>query len=360
AMRHPDALERCRDTLAPLGAAHAAIGERQFDIFEDAQVANQVEALEDEPDLAIAHARAFRRRELRHLAAIQGVGPLRRRIQQAEDREQRRLAAARRSRDRHVLAAPDHHVDARQRVSLDFVGQKYFRDSLQLDQWFHVSSGPAEAGHYGNPKPLVPDPGPYFSRTRSNASHPDMSDKITLSPAWRPATTSTVLTELLPSVTCTRLASAPVASTLKMPTVLCSCPNAGRPMYRTLARRSSSIVPSTLISGTAPLGSSPSSETSTVRVPFCTDGSMRITRPFTMPVRVSTCAACPIWMSLACVSATLISAFNRAGLATRARLVPGATCWPTSTGTSCSMPSRPARTFSSFFCCCVSPSSARA
>ena len=43
-------------------------------------------------------------------------------------------------------------------------------------------------------------------------------------------------------------------------------------------------------------------------------------------------------MSLACVSAILISAFRRLGLATRARLVPGATCWPTSTGTSCSMP----------------------
>ena len=45
---------------------------------------------------------------------------------------------------------------------------------------------------------------------------------------------------------------------------------------------------------------------------------------------------------------------------TRARFVPGATCWPTSTGTSCSMPSRPARTFSSSRCCRVSCSSARA
>ena len=34
------------------------------------------------------------------------------------------------------------------------------------------------------------------------------------------------------------------------------------------------------------------------------------------------------------------------GSATRARLVPGATCWPTSTGTTCSTPSMPARTFS--------------
>ena len=38
-------------------------------------------------------------------------------------------------------------------------------------------------------------------------------------------------------------------------------------------------MPSTLRSGTAPLGKSPVSATSTVIVPFCTDGSMRDTRP---------------------------------------------------------------------------------
>ena len=51
-------------------------------------------------------------------------------------------------------------------------------------------------------------------------------------------------------------------------------------MKSTSFSRSSSIVPSTLRSGTAPFGRSPVSVTSTVRVPFCTDGSMRATRPF--------------------------------------------------------------------------------
>src|SRR5262252_4012275 len=55
AMRHADALERRFDALPALGGLHAAIGERQLDVLEDREVANQVEALKDEADLAVAH-----------------------------------------------------------------------------------------------------------------------------------------------------------------------------------------------------------------------------------------------------------------------------------------------------------------
>ena len=51
---------------------------------------------------------------------------------------------------------------------------------------------------------------------------------------------------------------------------------------------SRSMVPSTLKSGRAPLGSSPVICTSTVTVPFCTAGSTRITVPATTPLWVST------------------------------------------------------------------------
>ena len=57
----PDALERGFDPLRALGGPHAAVGERQLDVLEHGQVANQVEALEDESDLAVADARALRR-----------------------------------------------------------------------------------------------------------------------------------------------------------------------------------------------------------------------------------------------------------------------------------------------------------
>ena len=40
--------------LPALGRLHAAVGERQLDVLEHRQVADQVEALEDEADLAVA------------------------------------------------------------------------------------------------------------------------------------------------------------------------------------------------------------------------------------------------------------------------------------------------------------------
>ena len=62
---------------------------------------------------------------------------------------------------------------------------------------------------------------------------------------------------------------------------------------------SNSIVPSTLKSGTAPFGNSPSREASTVRVPFWTEGSMRITLPAIIPLRVSIDTGWPSRISLA-------------------------------------------------------------
>src|SRR6266850_12824 len=134
--------------------------------------------------------------------------------------------------------------------------------------------------------------------------------------------TSTEFTELRPTFTCARVAKPPGCS-LNRFIELSSWPNAGRPTKVTSLRRSSSIVPSTDRSGRAPFGNAPSSATSTVTVPFCTDGSTRVTRPGTMPLRVSIDAGCPTWISLAWVSGTLISAFSREGLTIRARLEPG-------------------------------------
>src|SRR5215467_9339644 len=73
------------------------------------------------------------------------------------------------------------------------------------------------------------------------------------------------------------------------------------------------MVPSTLRSGTAPVGSVPISRTSTVRVPLRTAGSMRDTLPGIIPLRVSISASCPMRMSLAWVSAIFSSAFSLQG-----------------------------------------------
>ena len=97
---------------------------------------------------------------------------------------------------------------------------------------------------------------------------------------------------------------------------------------------------------TAPGGSSPSSCTSTVRVPFKTAGSMRVTWPETTPLCVSTEAGCPIWMSRAWVSAICRAAFNLPSCTTSANDWPVVTCEPTprGTGSGSTSPPMPART----------------
>ena len=61
AVRHADALERRIDALLALRGLHAAVGERQLDVLIHGEIADQVEALEDEADLAVADARALGR-----------------------------------------------------------------------------------------------------------------------------------------------------------------------------------------------------------------------------------------------------------------------------------------------------------
>jgi len=93
AVRHLDPLERAaRPALALIGR-HAAIGEGQLDVLAHGQLADQIEALEDEPDLTIADARALDGRQRVHRTVVEPVLPAGGRVEQAEDGEQRRLAA---------------------------------------------------------------------------------------------------------------------------------------------------------------------------------------------------------------------------------------------------------------------------
>src|SRR5207249_2536118 len=73
AMRHADTFERRRDALPPLARGHSAIGEGKLDVLEDTQIADQIEALEDETDLAITNARALGGREVGHGPVVQEV-----------------------------------------------------------------------------------------------------------------------------------------------------------------------------------------------------------------------------------------------------------------------------------------------
>jgi hypothetical protein len=102
-VRHADLLERGIDTAPALGGIEPAVAERQVDVLFDSEIANQVEGLEDESDLPVAHARALGLAEGGDRPALRSYCR-RRRLEQTQDREQGRLAAARRPGDRDVIA----------------------------------------------------------------------------------------------------------------------------------------------------------------------------------------------------------------------------------------------------------------
>ena len=107
-------------------ARNVPVGQRQFDILRHRQIADQVERLENESDFPIANACPFRRTKPLHRIAVQHVVALRRRIEQPQNGQQRRLPAARRAGDGDELAAFDLQMNAGQRVRFHFVGGENF------------------------------------------------------------------------------------------------------------------------------------------------------------------------------------------------------------------------------------------
>ena len=134
AVRHSHALECLLDLLLALRRTGASIGQWQLDVFVHGEVANQVERLKDEADLPVADARAIADREIRHRLAVQRVVPVRWRIQQAENREQRRFAAARWPGDRDVLSLLDFEMNLGKRVRFHLIGVEHFLHAFQLDE----------------------------------------------------------------------------------------------------------------------------------------------------------------------------------------------------------------------------------
>ncbi len=134
-VRHADPLQRGHHPLAALGLGYAvAVGQRQLHIFEHREIADQVERLEDEADLSVSNAGALIGVDVLHRCAVERVAAAGRRIQQTQDRQQGRFAAARRPGNRHVLAFGDIEVHAGKRVGFDLVGVKHLGDGVEVDQ----------------------------------------------------------------------------------------------------------------------------------------------------------------------------------------------------------------------------------
>jgi len=134
AVGHPDLLECLLNALLPVRGGHPAIGERKLHVLVDGQVADEVEGLEDEADLAVPDAGPVRRREVGHRPAVEHVLAVRGRIQEAEDGEQRRLAASRGPGNRDVFSLQNVEMHVGQGVGLHLVGVEDLLDALELNQ----------------------------------------------------------------------------------------------------------------------------------------------------------------------------------------------------------------------------------
>ena len=96
--------QRGQRPLPALVAAQPGVGQRQLDVAERSRARDQIEALEDEADLAVAQIRQVVLVGAADVESVEAVDAAARRIQAAEDVHQRGLAAARAAHDRHVLA----------------------------------------------------------------------------------------------------------------------------------------------------------------------------------------------------------------------------------------------------------------
>src|SRR5262245_44936923 len=286
AVRHADALERVQRRLAALFAVHAfTVGERQLDVLQHRQVADQVEGLEDEADALVPDLRARGASERRDVLAVEQVLALGRRIEEAEQREQGRLAAARRAGDREELAFRDVEVNTVERVRLEVVGVEDLGDGLEADHgWILHRHAPLPGGVERVLQSIT---------RRSLPDHCVVSGRATMSPGSRPSSTTIWFTDAFPNFTGTRSATESPGFARKTVVVESDCAPTGRPTKRTFLSVSMAMVPSTERSARACVGSGSSKSTSTLTAPAVTAGSTRTTRPRTSRSRMSTTAGSP-------------------------------------------------------------------
>src|SRR5438046_1809575 len=94
-MEHADALQRGLHAALAIGRLQLAIGQRQLDVLRNSEITDEIERLKDETDLPVADARSIGESELLYCFAGELVTAGRRRVEKAQQRQQRRLPAAR-------------------------------------------------------------------------------------------------------------------------------------------------------------------------------------------------------------------------------------------------------------------------
>src|SRR5581483_10687223 len=96
-------LEGGGDALATLGLRHAGIDERQLHVAKGGRARHEVEALEDEADLAVTDERELELVEPRNVDPVEQVPARRGDVETSDQVHERRLAATGRAHDRDEL-----------------------------------------------------------------------------------------------------------------------------------------------------------------------------------------------------------------------------------------------------------------
>ena len=104
------------------------------DVFARGQARDQIVGLENEADPAIAKTRQFQRRKRRQISAIEPDFPRRRRIQPAQQMQQRALARARRAAHGQKVAAGDCQVNLPQHVKRSLADEIRFSDGAGVQE----------------------------------------------------------------------------------------------------------------------------------------------------------------------------------------------------------------------------------
>ena len=130
-----DLLERGPGGPVAFARSLAAIEQRQLDVLERTRPAEQVEALEDEPEVTASQQRAFVAREPLDVHAAELELPGRGHVEAAENVHHRRLARSRRSHDCDEVSRGDVEVHAVQGVKRSLAAAEGLGDAAQSNQW---------------------------------------------------------------------------------------------------------------------------------------------------------------------------------------------------------------------------------
>ncbi len=133
--REPHLGRGALDALLALLRRQAPVAQRHVHVVEHVEIGNQIEALEDEPDLLIADARHLAVRKPADVLVVEVILPLLEAVEETRDVEERGLARARRTGDGDELPFFHFQREIAQRPGL------HQSRAIDLGNVFHLQHG---------------------------------------------------------------------------------------------------------------------------------------------------------------------------------------------------------------------------